>query len=106
LHEGLKAQLTLTRVADADADHRDVLRIYKTDLATSDGDNYKPVFLVSLTREVRSDGFHLYAIPSIRDAPESDVAELRGILGAGTGLTRLARHDRAGEVQDLIVASP
>ncbi len=106
LHEGLKAQLTLTRAPSATADQRDVLRIYKTGLATSEGDAYKPVYLVSLTREVRSDGFHLYAIPSIRAAPESGIEELRGMFAAGAGLTRLASHDRSGDVQDLIVASP
>ena len=106
LHEGLKARLTLTRTPEDSAEQREVLRIYKTSLAASEGDVYKPVYLVSLTREVRSDGFNLYAIPTLRDAPDADVAQLREVFAAGTGLTRLARHDRAGDVQDLIVASP
>ncbi len=56
LHEGLQARLTMTRTPEG-ADVREVLRAYKTDLAAADGESYKPLYLVSLTREVKSDGF-------------------------------------------------
>jgi membrane protein DedA with SNARE-associated domain len=106
LHEGLKARLTLTRVPPSDTSQREVLRVYKTDLATAEGESLKPIYLVSLTREVRSDGFHLYAIPSMRDASSDDISAFRNRLGQVKGLTRLAEHERAGDVQDLITATP
>lgn len=106
LHEGLKAKLTLTRAAEGAADQREVLRVYKTDLATSEGEQYKPVFLLSLTREVRRGGFHLYAMPSSVPALGSDVTALRDTLGRAQGLQHLASHERAGDIQDLLTAVP
>jgi membrane protein DedA with SNARE-associated domain len=106
LHEGLKAKLTLTRAAEGAGDQREVLRVYKTDMAAAEGDIYKPVFLVSLTREVRRYGFNLYAMPSALPAHDSDVSAMRKALAETHGLHRLASHDRAGDVQDLITATP
>lgn len=106
LHEGLKARLTLTRSTPGDGDGREVIRIYKTDLATAEGDSYKPVYLVSLTREVRSRGFELYAIPSQRPASQQDVEGLRSELAGAHGLSILSQHDRAGVLQDLVTATP
>jgi len=106
LHEGLKARLTLTRTAPGDSDGREVIRIYKTGLAATEGGSYRPIYLVSLTREVKSHGFDLYAIPSQRPASEADIAELRGVLAGAQGLTILSEHERAGVRQDLITAAP
>ena len=104
LHEGLKAKLTLIRNGTADA--REVLRVYKTELAAAEGSIYKPIYLVSLTREVRSNGFHLYAMPSPAPASVDDVAALRGALAKAQGLSVLAQHEREGAVQDLVTAIP
>ena len=106
LHEGLKAKLTLTRAAAGDADGREVIRIYKTGLATAEASSYKPIYLVSLTREVKSHGFDLYAIPSQRPASDADIADLRGFLARAQGLSILSEHERAGTRQDLITAIP
>jgi membrane protein DedA with SNARE-associated domain/membrane-associated phospholipid phosphatase len=106
LHEGLKARLTMLRVPQDAKEEREVIRVFKTDFATAEGENYKPIYLVSLTREVRSNGFHLYAIPSPRPASAADVASLRDSLGQAQGLTVLAEHDRDGDRQDLITATP
>jgi hypothetical protein len=61
---------------------------------------------VSLTREVRSRGFELYAIPSQQPASEADVAALRGVLASAQGISMLSQHDRGGTLQDLITALP
>ncbi|PZF76221.1 hypothetical protein DK847_13535 [Aestuariivirga litoralis] len=106
LHEGLKAKLTLTRSAPGDGPGREVIRIYKTGLAAAEGTVYKPIYLVSLTREVMNNGFNLYAIPSQRPASDADIADLRGELARAQGLSVLSQHDRAGMVQDLITAIP
>jgi undecaprenyl-diphosphatase len=106
LHEGLKAKLTLIRSAAGNSDDREVIRIYKTGLAAAEGTTYKPIYLISLTREVRSHGFDLYAIPSQRPASEADIAELRGVLARAQGISILAEHERAGYRQDLITAIP
>ncbi len=106
LHEGLKARLTLTRTAAGEQNGREVLRIYKTGLAAAEGDTYKPIYLVSLTREVMSNGFDLYSIPSQRAASEADVEELRGVLARAQGLSILSGHERGGTRQDLITAIP
>lgn len=106
LHEGLKARLTLTRTAPGESDGREVIRIYKTGLAATAGQSYKPIYLLSLTREVKSHGFDLYAIPSQRPASEADIEELRGVLARAQGLSILSEHERAGIRQDLITAIP
>ena len=106
LHEGLKAKLTLTRKPAAEQDWREVLRLYKTSLATAEGSLYKPVYLVSLTREVRGQGFSLYAIPELEPAPSADVEALRGALAKAEGLGLLGQHERDGRAQDLIAAKP
>ena len=106
LHEGLKAKLTLTRALGSPGEAREVLRVYKTDLAAAEGDLYKPIYLVSLTREVRSHGFDLYAIPTLQPALPAEVAELRGALAGRQGLSVLAQHQRGGDTQDLITATP
>ena len=106
LHEGLKARLTLIREAPGGADAREVIRVYKTGLAAAEGTTYKPIYLVSLTREVRSRGFELYAIPSQRPASEADVEALRDVLARAQGISMLSQHDRGGTRQDLITALP
>jgi undecaprenyl-diphosphatase len=106
LHEGLKARLTLTRRPPDAPDAREVLRVYKTDLALAEGTAYKPVYLLSLTREVRRNGLNLYAIPALEPAPAEDVSELRAALAKAQGLNVLARRDRGGAEQDLVAAVP
>lgn len=106
LHEGLKAKLTMVRAAASPVEQREVLRVYKTDLAASEGMDYKPIYLVSLTREVRRAGFNLYAVPSSIPAASEDVIDLRSVLAKASGLTRLAEHEEAGGKQDLITAAP
>ncbi len=106
LHEGLKAKLTLTRNHPGDTEGREVIRVYKTGLAAAEGTTYKPIYLVSLTREVKTHGFDLYAIPSQRPASDADVAELRGVLARAQGISIIAGHERAGTRQDLITAIP
>jgi undecaprenyl-diphosphatase len=106
LHEGLKAKLTMTRVPDGSSDEREVLRAYKTTLATADGDVFNPIYMVSLTREVRTNTLHLYSIPSLLAASPADISALRSFFAAGQGLSRLAEHERFGDVQDLISATP
>ena len=106
LHEGLKARLTLIREAPGGAVAREVIRVYKTGLAAAEGTTYKPIYLVSLTREVRSRGFELYAIPSQRPASEADVEALRDVLARAQGISMLSQHDRGGTRQDLITALP
>ena len=106
LHEGLKAKLTLTRTPPDAPEAREVLRVYKTDLALAEGADYKPVHLISLTREVRRNGLNLYAIPAPEPASEEDVAQLRAALAKAQGLSVLARRDRGGAEQDLVAAVP
>jgi undecaprenyl-diphosphatase len=106
LHEGLKAKLTLTRRPAGAEDAREVLRVYKTDIAAAEGSLYMPVYLVSLTREVLSDGFELYAIPALAPALGEDVAALRGDWSTAQGLSVLARHELNGNPKDLIAADP
>jgi membrane protein DedA with SNARE-associated domain/membrane-associated phospholipid phosphatase len=106
LHEGLKAKLTLTRKPADGADAREVLRVYKTGLAAAEGDLYKPVYLVSLTREVRGNGFSLYAIPALEPAGDADIAALSATWARAEGLGILGRHEREGSPQDLIAVMP
>ena len=74
-----------------------MLRVYKTGLAAAEGDIYKPIYLVSLTREVRSDGFDLYAIPALAARARRGRRSTRAALGRGPGPSILARHERDGE---------
>lgn len=106
LHEGLKAKLTMVRTPADAPEQREVLRAYKTDLATANGTAYKPIYLLSLTREIRSNGLHLYAIPTLRAASADDIAAFKDVLGQTRGLSRLAQHERSGSLQDLFTAIP
>lgn len=106
LHEGLQSKLTLTRKVEGDPDAREVLRLYKTDVAAAEGSLTKPVYLVSLTREVRSNGLKLYSIPALAPASPEDVAELRSAWASATGLSVLASRERDGIAKDLIAAAP
>ncbi len=106
LHEGLQARLTMTRVQNGTPEAREVLRVFKTDLAAADGDSYRPLYLVSLTREVRSNGFNLYALPSMLVATADDISGLRAMLGQAQGLTVLAQRERGGDIQDLVTTKP
>lgn len=106
LHEGLTARLTLTRTRPQDAEARDVLRVYKTDLAAAEGGTYKPIHVVSLTREVRRHGLNLYAIPAQEPATDADIAALRAALAKAPGLSVLARRERGETAQDLITTLP
>ncbi|MFN4141305.1 VTT domain-containing protein [Aestuariivirga sp.] len=107
LHEGLTAALTLTRMAQGGGgEGREVLRLYRTDLAAGDGSAAKPIYLVSLTREVKSNGFDLYAIPALRLASDEDIGALRRSIAALAGVSVIARHERDGAAQDLITTAP
>jgi hypothetical protein len=106
LHEGLKAKLTLVRTPADGTEAREVLRLYKTDLAAAEGSLYKPVYLVSLTREELSDGFDLYAIPALLPASASDVSAFRQALSRAPDLGVLASRQRDGTTQDLVTATP
>lgn len=106
LHEGLKAKLTMIRKPEGTPDQREVLRVYKTDFATAEGADYRPIYLVSLTREVRSNGFQLYAIPSMLAASATDISGFRDSLGQSKTLSRLAEVEGASGVQDLISTTP
>ncbi len=105
LHEGLQAKLTMTRPAAA-GEARDVLRVYKTSLAAAEGDLYQPIFLVSLTREVKGQGFGLYAIPAAEPAPPADIAALQSLIASAPGLGVIGRKQRDGTSLDLIAAKP
>jgi membrane protein DedA with SNARE-associated domain/membrane-associated phospholipid phosphatase len=105
LHEGLKAKLTMIRPAPGD-EARDVLRVYKTSLAAADGDVYRPVFLVSLTREVKGQGFGLYAIPAAEPAVPEDIAAVQSLAATAPGLGVIGRKERDGHTVDLIAAKP
>ncbi len=105
LHEGLQAKLTLIR-KDPAANQREVLRIYKTELAASEGQALKPIYLVSLTREIRSDAFHLYAIPSLLQPSAADIAGFRSLLATATGLTLLGEREEGGDIRDLVTEKP
>jgi membrane protein DedA with SNARE-associated domain/membrane-associated phospholipid phosphatase len=106
LHEGLTAKLTLIRNPDQSPDMREVLRLYKTGLAAAEGSLYKPIYLVSLTREVRSHGFNMYAIPALSAASPGDVVALRTAISGTAGLDILASKEREGSAQDLVAAMP
>jgi hypothetical protein len=105
LHEGLKAKLTLIRAAQG-GEGRDVLRVYKTSLAAAEGELYEPIYLISLTREVKGQGFGLYAIPGVQPASREDVTGLQKLVAAAPGLTVMARQRREGQTLDLISAKP
>lgn len=106
LHEGLTARLTLVRQPDDAPEARQVLRLYKTSLAAAEGETFKPIYLMSLTREVKGNRFNLYAIPATQPAPEGELAALRQALAAAAGLAVVARQGDGAAPQDLITAVP
>ncbi len=106
LHEGLQAKLTLTRDLPGDGNGREVLRLYKTGLAAAEGQLYKPVYLVSLTRETPRTAFDLYAIPLRRLASPDEEAAFRAELARLPDVRILAERGQGGLTQDLLTARP
>ena len=107
LHEGLKAKLTMTRAPAGSSEQREVLRVYKTTLATADGDSFKPIYMVSLTREVRSNTLHLYSIPSLARGLARRHLGTPQFLCRRPGAVRAWPSTSApGILQDLISATP
>ncbi len=106
LHEGLKAKLTLTRDLPGTGNGREVLRLYKTGLAAAEGQIYKPIYQVSLTREMPRNAFDLYAIPLRRLASSAEVADFRVELARTPDLRVLAEREQGGITQELITIIP
>lgn len=104
LHEGLKARLTLTRQTADSPTTREVLRVYKGGFATADQNDYRPIYLVSITREIRRSRLNLYALPTPIPAAASDIVDLRDLISRTETLSRLASHELGGTTQDLLAA--
>jgi hypothetical protein len=102
----LQAKLTLTRDLPGDGNGREVLRLYKTGLAAAEGQLYKPVYLVSLTRETPRTAFDLYAIPLRRLASPDEEAAFRAELARLPDVRILAERGQGGLTQDLLTARP
>ena len=106
LHEGLKAKLTMIRAVDGNPDQRQVLRAYKTDLQATGGAGPQPIYLVSLKREYRKEGFNLYAVPSPLDPADGDETALRAAFQASPGLKIVSENPVEGTMQTLMVTLP
>lgn len=66
LHQGLKAKLTMIRNASGNNGERDVVRIFKSQVAVQSAAATEPVYLLSLTREVQKPRFNLFSVPATR----------------------------------------
>ncbi len=106
LHEGLMAKLTLIRPVAGTDGLREVLRVYKSGLAASDGTRHAQVYLLSLTRETRRSRFNLYALPTLVAAVPAEMDDVRTRLESTAGLTQLARRDNRGTTVDLVFSGP
>jgi undecaprenyl-diphosphatase len=106
LHEGLKARLTLTRPVAGDPAARSVLRFYQTPLAVAEAGVYQPIYVVSLTREVKSHGLGLYAMPTSSPASDEERAALHALFAGAPGLAVQGTRGREGADLDLVTAAP
>jgi undecaprenyl-diphosphatase len=106
LHEGLKAKLTMIGAVDGNPGQRQVLRAYKTNLQVTGGSGPKPIYLVSLKREYRREGFDLYAVPSALDPTDADKSALRAIFQTAAGLKVVGENLVEGTLQALLVTLP
>lgn len=103
LHQGLKADLTLTRSIPGETKQRLALRLWKADVEV-DG---RPLYLVSLTREALRHGWSLYAIPAPRPAEAEELAGLVDLFKSGAGAQMLALEETEdGGTQALVRAYP
>jgi hypothetical protein len=84
LHEGLQAKFTAIRAIDGSPNARLVLRAFKTNRMASMRDKVRPIYLISITREILRHGFNLYAVPSGVAADAAEIEAIRaGLDSAG-----------------------
>ena len=106
LHEGLKAKLTMIQSVEGNPSQRQVLRVYKTQLQAIDDTRSHPIYLVSLRREHRKEGFSLYAMPAALNPTGSDEAALRVALRAAPELKVVGENQVEGAQQTLLTTLP
>ena len=106
LHEGLKAKLTLIRTADGNPGQRQVVRAYKTHLQANSGAGAAPVYLVSLRREQRKEGFNLFALPTSLDPIAGDETALHASLQIAPGLKIMGENLVEDTRQTLLTTLP
>jgi len=106
LHVGLKAKLTMIQSMESNPDERRVLRVYKTHLQAISGAVPEPVYLVSLRREHRKEGFNIYAMPTSLDPTGDDESSLRASFQAAPGLKVVGENPVEGTRQALIMTLP
>jgi hypothetical protein len=87
LHQGLRAKLTMTR---AEGEGRDVLRVYRSTAEIQASSARQPVFLVSLTGEVRRQRFMLFAMPGTIVASKDKSAGFLRSLSESSGTKVIA----------------
>jgi membrane protein DedA with SNARE-associated domain/membrane-associated phospholipid phosphatase len=80
LHEGLTAQLTMTRAVQGNSEARLALRIYKTAAMVKTANAPQPIVLISLTRETLVRRLYTYAIPETSPPTPEDLAALQATL--------------------------
>ncbi len=93
LHEGLQAKFTAIRPIDGKPNARLVLRAFKTNRMVSTRDRPRPVYLLSITREVLRHGFNLYAVPSGVLADETEIRAIRDALVSAGRLRKVPLTD-------------
>jgi undecaprenyl-diphosphatase len=105
LHEGRQAAVTFIRPIAGDADRRLVLRAYRTDYEIDDGTTIRPLYLVSVARDVLKHGLALYSVPSVQRAKAEEVAAALATLSSAKGASLVATvGDTQGKPPTLILA--
>jgi undecaprenyl-diphosphatase len=106
LHEGRQAELTFIRPLTDDDKRRLVLRVFKTDFEIDDGSAMRPLYLVSVSRDVLKSGLALYAVPSVQRAMPEEVAAALAIVSTADRTAKLtATGDTGGTAPTLVLAS-
>jgi undecaprenyl-diphosphatase len=106
LHEGLQAKLTAIAGDPGHPGARLVLRAFKTNHVVMHRGTARPVYLISLTREVLRHGFNLYAVPSGIAATAEQIAALQAGLQSASHLLRVNPRDENAADPLLLLASP
>jgi hypothetical protein len=105
LHEGRQAQATFIKPIADDDNRRLVLRAWKTDFEIDDGTAVRPLYLVSIARDVLKRGLELYAVPSVQRAKPEEVVAALEMLSNVEGAHKIATTgDTQGKPPVLMLA--
>ena len=106
LHQGLKAKLTFTRSDPSAPLIRNVVRVFKTQIAADDAGVTRSVYVISLTSEKVKSSLNLYAMPTTVPLAAATAKDFLAQIIKGSGVLVLAENSDPEKPRMVLRAQP